>query len=315
MKAHWHQKLRESLVYGSPVHFQNISVVCKEQHLKDLESRKRTTPAAVGRWILQNPLDKHTSCEGRTTLGGKVIQQVESDAQRISQKMQQEALDKVKTALGNLRKVYNIRKDPKEWNYDVESYVETSRSNLVNEGRSNGQDSQAKMLTYRFEILKMLVPCENESKAMRKRIFLAVQEILREHHDELTDEQHELLLRAAVKTQLSDLVDVISNSWPSGPKALARLKVQGSYPRMTAVEYQLGIAPEHLERQRGMEIDQRVGFVPDEWQKTLLNVVDSQNSALVVAPTASGKTFISSYVMERCLRSSDEGVVVFVAPT
>jgi superfamily II RNA helicase len=34
-----------------------------------------------------------------------------------------------------------------------------------------------------------------------------------------------------------------------------------------------------------------------------------------VAPTASGKTFISYYLMERCLRSDDESVVVFVAPT
>ncbi|CAJ1459222.1 unnamed protein product, partial [Effrenium voratum] len=35
----------------------------------------------------------------------------------------------------------------------------------------------------------------------------------------------------------------------------------------------------------------------------------------VVAPTASGKTFIGYYVMDQVLRSDHEGVAVYVAPS
>ncbi|OLP85030.1 putative ATP-dependent RNA helicase DDX60 [Symbiodinium microadriaticum] len=50
---------------------------------------------------------------------------------------------------------------------------------------------------------------------------------------------------------------------------------------------------------------ERVNFKPDKWQRDLLDIVDDNESALVtrvqlvVAPTASGKTFIGYYVMDQ----------------
>ena len=61
--------------------------------------------------------------------------------------------------------------------------------------------------------------------------------------------------------------------------------------------------------------DSRVAFEPDRWQKEVLDELDASHSLFVVAPTSSGKTFISFYAMEKVLRAGDDGVVVYVAPT
>ncbi|CAF1144509.1 unnamed protein product [Rotaria sordida] len=69
-------------------------------------------------------------------------------------------------------------------------------------------------------------------------------------------------------------------------------------------------------REQGIE-DDRVApeFIPDRWQVDFLNAVDSEQSIIIVAPTASGKTYASYYAMKKTLNNYPNGICVYVAPT
>ena len=84
---------------------------------------------------------------------------------------------------------------------------------------------------------------------------------------------------------------------------------------LSTTRYQLKYGGPFFPRNLNSKPDPRVLFNPDGWQVDLLNIVDKGESAFICAPTASGKTFISYYAMEKVLRMDDEGIVVFVAPT
>ncbi|KAH8807909.1 hypothetical protein F5884DRAFT_821438 [Xylogone sp. PMI_703] len=85
---------------------------------------------------------------------------------------------------------------------------------------------------------------------------------------------------------------------------------------MSQIEFQLNFCGPYMDRMLDAKPDPRVsGFIPDGWQRDVLDQLDANKSVFVVAPTSAGKTFISFYAMEQVLRRDDDGVLVYVAPT
>ncbi len=63
----------------------------------------------------------------------------------------------------------------------------------------------------------------------------------------------------------------------------------------SSIRFQLVHMGHLLKRKVGGSYDSRVGFKPDAWQKELIDLVDKNESALVIAPTSAGKSSVCFY--------------------
>jgi len=118
------------------------------------------------------------------------------------------------------------------------------------------------------------------------------------------------------------ITDALTSLAPSG--ADRKLSFAFKYPpqalslniEVTQAEFQLDYCGPYMDRMLDAKPDPRVSsFVPDGWQRDVLDQLDANKSVFVVAPTSAGKTFISFYAMEQVLRADNDGVLVYVAPT
>nr|XP_058158354.1 probable ATP-dependent RNA helicase DDX60 [Dasypus novemcinctus] len=142
---------------------------------------------------------------------------------------------------------------------------------------------------------------------MMKRIH-----IIHEKYSELLQNVHRQKIAKYLKyIGFNNLADSLCPQESGTEKDISEYSVH-----MGAARFQLTHMGPYLFREERSDPDPRVlHFIPDTWQRELLDVVDNNESAVIVAPTSSGKTHASYYCMEKILRESNEGVVVYVSPT
>ncbi len=155
---------------------------------------------------------------------------------------------------------------------------------------------------------KMKKDDRDESDA--QMLFLTIQELVENSKEALTQKDKDTLAKYLVGLGFNDIVlktNLAEKSFKSNDEY--SLKISSS-------RFQLHNLGDKLKRETRTDRDSRVEhFIPETWQRELLDAVDNKQSALIVAPTSSGKTFASYYCMERVLKEDNDGVVVYVSPT
>ncbi|NXK85555.1 DDX60 helicase, partial [Formicarius rufipectus] len=154
----------------------------------------------------------------------------------------------------------------------------------------------------------------NESKDLSKAVQVMRRiHILLEKYQDLLEESH---LRKLTKYLKLIGFENLACSL-SGQTGESSNKNTSKYAiKVGSARFQLQYMDYYLLREERSDPDPRVQhFIPDAWQQELLDAVDSNESAVIVAPCSSGKTYASYYCMEKVLKMSNEGVLVYVAPT
>ena len=86
-------------------------------------------------------------------------------------------------------------------------------------------------------------------------------------------------------------------------------------PTLSSAQFQLLCADQYLKRTEGLVDSRMEPLRLDDWQRRMLDVVDRNESGLIVAPTSAGKSFIAYYVIKKILEEDPDATICFVVPT
>ncbi|KAF7974023.1 hypothetical protein HWV62_13539 [Athelia sp. TMB] len=205
---------------------------------------------------------------------------------------------------------------------------------LVRNKRSEEPAFAVEMVLYRlnFELEAWVLDADSNSPAVRDKYTLYAMRAIKKILDRGVFTPTVLKVVSAVLAALGfeDYIDplqercapIMQEDRPLSFDFMKLLKSKTKAPlydfmRITEnpAVWQLRLFGEFMDRSMDSQADKRVAFAPDAWQRDVLDCIDDEGSLLVVAPTSAGKTFISYYAMEKVLRNSDDGILVYVAPT
>ncbi|XP_066488910.1 probable ATP-dependent RNA helicase DDX60 isoform X2 [Tiliqua scincoides] len=293
-------------------------------------------------WALQNELlDQTSECiygesledKSSTAIGTKLDNSKQTSVVKKSKNKHKKKAEIIVEKNQKQKRAEEIRKkEESQWNdaaMSIEREMkENFKSGLTSLDRivKTFQDTSVKLtiemtgLNACFEKWKEL--CKDKSKT-EKDLNLAA-EVMRKIHSLITNYQD--LLKEADYQQVvtclrylgfNNLIAASEHTKiPRSKKEEVMRKLSKYAVGIGSARFQLQYMSQYLIKEERDDPDPRVQhFIPDTWQRTIFDIVDKGESAVIVAPPSSGKSYASYYCMEKILKSGDEGVVVYVAPT
>ncbi|XP_053114339.1 probable ATP-dependent RNA helicase DDX60 isoform X2 [Hemicordylus capensis] len=148
-------------------------------------------------------------------------------------------------------------------------------------------------------------------------IMRRIHSLLTNYQDVLKEDDYQQIVKYLRYLGFSNLIATSKHTKVQGEKGQAFTKKLSPYATgIGSARFQLEYMGQYLIREERDDPDPRVQhFIPDTWQREILDIVDNNESAVIVAPPSSGKSEASYYCVEKILRDSNEGTVVYVVPT
>uniref|UniRef100_A0A674IA71 DExD/H-box helicase 60 n=1 Tax=Terrapene triunguis TaxID=2587831 RepID=A0A674IA71_9SAUR len=241
-------------------------------------------------------------------------------------------LDTPKKAYSDMKNSKKIheRKEQKQWDaLSIEKLIHENFNlgirkleDFLKKCQSNSVKCTAEMagLNTCFEV--WIEQCKDQGKRLKDinaavEVMRRIHSLLEKYKDLMEKTDYQKIVRCLRYFGFDNLACTLESSQiPEDDRKEKKAKISNYAVGMGAARFQLQYMGHCLLREERTDRDPRIQhFIPDTWQRDLLDIVDNNESAVIVAPTSSGKTYASYYCMEKILKESNEGVVVYVAPT
>ncbi|KAG2105879.1 uncharacterized protein F5147DRAFT_761885 [Suillus discolor] len=305
-----------------------------QRFMKNLHDQASTLTGALGAVLEQVKIPSAASLANQRSVKPKVVH-VRSSGKSTSKPSKADAIREQNIA----KKESKQASDSAAWIasrvQEMESLdgasLEKCLQVLTRNPRTREASVGAELRVYRMHrLLREWIQSANpDSSATRDKYSLSIMRLVKEVWEIgfSTKEMANAITSVLITLGFSDYIDsfVVSGSADDRPLTFRFVKVVKSKTKTAVYDFmriqehpiiwQLRLFGEFMDRSMDSQADTRVTFKPDAWQREVLDAVDQNMSLLVVAPTSAGKTFISYYAMEKILRGTDDGILVYIAPT
>jgi len=121
---------------------------------------------------------------------------------------------------------------------------------------------------------------------LKVNLLRLIHKLLDKHSKDMTISDKENIVAALVRMEFHDAANLLATDF-----GISLSETTEADHHESSIRFQLIHMGHLLKRKTGGSYDSRVGFKPDAWQKELIDLVDKNESALVIAPTSAGKEF------------------------